>query len=203
MPQLAWGPHEGPPPIAAGSGRRLWTFGAYPPDFDAADADWENGRILRRHALYRNLLVSVRDDGEVSCLDLKTGNTNWARHYDGKPGPTVAVFDEWIAYAEMQGGRALVRLLDPMTGEPRTAIETDIQDTPERVVITIDGRVNVLGDPKDRMGFEAAALTAVQQWKYEPATRDGQPEHGKAQGREDRYLMGLRFRLPGPGKRDG
>ena len=37
------------------------------------------------------------------------------------------------------------------------------------------GRIDIVNSTKDRMGFEAAAVAAVQQWIYEPATTDGRP----------------------------
>ncbi len=139
--------------VDASSGRRLWTFGLYPPDFDEANADWEDGRVIRHRALYRDKLLTVRDDGEVACLDLDTGTTLWMQNYQPRPGPTTAVFDEWIAYAELQNGRVIVRLLDPSTGKRLKTIETDIQEAPERVVITIDGQL-VLVTPRTIAAYD-------------------------------------------------
>ena len=37
------------------------------------------------------------------------------------------------------------------------------------------GFIRVFEVPASGMGFEAAALEAVHNWRYEPATRDGRP----------------------------
>jgi len=53
----------------------------------------------------------------------------------------------------LQNGRAIVRLLDPSTGQRQKTIETDIQESPERVVITIDGQL-VLVTPRTIVSYD-------------------------------------------------
>jgi len=139
--------------LDARRGRRLWKFGGYPPDFDQQDADWEDGRILRLHALHGTRLVSVRDDGEVSCLDISSGRTLWKRSYEVTPGATLAVFDDDVVYAALREGRARVHFVDGATGAPRTVVETEIDELPERLVLTIDGQLIVL-TPRTLAAFD-------------------------------------------------
>jgi TonB family protein len=56
---------------------------------------------------------------------------------------------------------------EPVTGEVRL-----------RATVRVDGSVRdveVVSSTRPGAGLEQAALDAVRQWRYKPATRDGQP----------------------------
>jgi len=140
--------------VDAKTGKRVWTVGAYPPDFDEAHADWEDGQVLRQHALHGNTLVSVRDGGDVSCIDISSGAVRWSRNYKSTPGPTLAVFDDLVVYAALSDGRLRVHLIDTATGDAHGIVDTDIEEVPERVFMTIDGQVIVV-TPRTLAAFDA------------------------------------------------
>lgn len=140
--------------VDAKTGKRGWTVGAYPPDFDEAHADWEDDQVLRHHALHANTLVSVRDGGEVSCVDISSGAVRWSRTYKSTPGPTLAVFDDVVVYAALSDGRLRIHLIDATTGDLRSIVDTEIEEVPERVFVTIDGQLIVV-TPRTLAAFDA------------------------------------------------
>ncbi len=130
--------------VDTATGKRIWSFGQYPADFDKNIVDWEDGRILRHHALHGRRLLSVRDDGEVSCIDIIDGRKLWSRVLDPVPNRTLRIFDDVVVYGRLRDGHAVLYLIDPATGESRDVIETEIEESPERVFITIDGQLVVV-----------------------------------------------------------
>lgn len=130
--------------VAAPTGDRLWSVGDYPADFDADNVDWEDGRIIRHRALHGRFLVVVRDDGEVLSLDVENGRRLWSGNFDPKPNRTLRVFDDFIAYGLLHNGRTTVYLLDPLTGDLRHTVETELEETPEHVAITLDGQLVIV-----------------------------------------------------------
>ncbi len=126
------------------TGKRVWSVGDYPIDFDADDVDWEDGRILRHHALRDRRLISLRDDGDVLCVDVIDGRKLWSRNFEPAANRTLSVFDQYLVYGLLHNGRTTLYLIDPKTGEPRNTIETDLEESIERIVITIDGQLVVV-----------------------------------------------------------
>lgn len=76
---------------------------------------------------------------------------------------------------------------NPFPEYPRQALENDIEgEVLYRVRVDAGGRVGeieVLAVPREGVGFEDAARSALGEWSFEPALRDGEPVAGYFEGR--------------------
>lgn len=118
-----------------------WKFGDPPRNPNDPNADWELGNAFRTHALERGLLVSVRENSQISCLKVDSGEVVWSRAQRPAPLGRVRIGERWIVYHVQQDGRAVICLLDPRTGEWVDGILTDERRPIEDVFVTLDDRV--------------------------------------------------------------
>ncbi len=123
------------------TGARRWSFGEYPQQMDDPNGDWEDGAAFRSHSLQGNRLVSMRDDGEIICLEIDTGVIIWSQRHRPRPIGRVRLADPWVVYHIMQDGRVILCLIDSATGAWADAITTDENRTVEEVFVTLDGQI--------------------------------------------------------------
>jgi len=127
--------------LDAASGARRWTVGEYPPRLADPGADWEDGAALRTHALYRNRLVSVHDDGTMTCIAVNTGELLWSGSRRPAPLGRLRASDSLVAYHIVQDGAAVLYMLDAATGEGLDAIVTDEHRPVEDLFLTLDRQI--------------------------------------------------------------
>jgi outer membrane protein assembly factor BamB len=130
--------------LDAASGRRRWTVGEYPARLADPGADWEDGAAFRTHGLYGDRLVSVRDDGSMSCVAVNTGDLLWSGSRRPAPLGRLRVSDSLVAYYIVQDGTAVLCMLDAATGEWLDAIATDERHPIEDVFVTLDRQIVVV-----------------------------------------------------------
>ncbi|MCH7838817.1 MAG: PQQ-binding-like beta-propeller repeat protein [Planctomycetes bacterium] len=120
------------------TGKRRWSQGQYPPHLQDEAADWENGTTFRAHALKGNRLISVREDGRMSCVAITTGEVLWSATHKPAPWGKIALGNSWIAYHAVQDGRAVLCRIDLATGTWLDAILTDQTRPVENLFVTLD-----------------------------------------------------------------
>ncbi len=126
------------------TGARRWSQGQYPKDLDAEDRDWEDGEAFRDHSLQGNRLVSVRDNGQITCIAIDTGEVVWSKTHRPEPIGRVHLADPWVVYHVMQDDRVVVCLIRAATGVWSDAITTDENRPAEEIFITLDGQLVVV-----------------------------------------------------------
>ena len=125
-------------------GARRWTVGEYPTSVEREDADWEDVDAFRTHALRQGRLVSLRDSGETSCVELESGRVIWTQTH--RPAASGRLFfgDPWIVYHTLRDDRPVVCLLDAATGTWVDAIDVDENRVVENAFMTLDAQIVVV-----------------------------------------------------------
>lgn len=126
------------------TGTQRWSHGEYPKNLDDADADWEDGEAFRDHSLQGNRLVSVRDNGQITCIAIDTGEAVWSQTHRPEPIGRVRLADPWVVYHVMQDDRVVVCLVRAETGAWSDAITTDEKRAAEDIFVTLDGQLVVV-----------------------------------------------------------
>ncbi|MGB2984444.1 MAG: PQQ-binding-like beta-propeller repeat protein, partial [Phycisphaerae bacterium] len=139
------------------TGSRRWSYGEPPRQLDQADGDWEDQDTFRAHSVQDDRLVSVRDNGPISCTAIDTGKLIWSETHRPEPGGRVRLADPWVVYPVTQDERAIICLVDAATGAWSDAIITDEPHTVKDTFVTLDGQIVVA---------TAQSLTS-----YDPETR--------------------------------
>ena len=127
--------------VDARTGEVRWTLGDAPKSPSDPNADWEQGNAFRTHAFERGLLVSVRENAQISCVKADTGEVLWTQVQRPAPLGRVRIGERWIVYHVQQDGRAVICLLNPRTGEWTDGILTDEKRPIEDLFVTLDDRV--------------------------------------------------------------
>ncbi len=130
--------------LETGTGRRRWSFGEYPARLVDPNADWEDDAAFRTHALDGNRLISVRDDGTLTCITLDQGRLLWSVSRRPAALGRVCVTDSLVAYHVAQDGAAVLCMLDAETGQWLDAIITDERRSVEDLVLTLDRQIVVV-----------------------------------------------------------
>ncbi len=123
------------------TGARRWSHGEYPNDLDDVDRDWEDGEAFRDHSLQGSRLVSVRDNGQITCIAIDTGEAVWSQTHRPEPIGRVRLADPWVVYHVMQDDRVVVCLVRAETGAWSDAIATDEKRAAEDIFVTLDGQL--------------------------------------------------------------
>ncbi len=140
------------------SGRRRWSHGEYPERLADPNADWEDGEAIRAHALHDGRLVSVRDGGLITSLNVADGHVVWSQvHRPVAAGP-ISLQDRLLAYTLVQDHRVVICLLDAAAGRWQGAITTNEERAVEDLILTLDGL--------------AVLVTARSVIAYDPQTRE-------------------------------
>ncbi|MCH8252264.1 MAG: PQQ-binding-like beta-propeller repeat protein [Planctomycetes bacterium] len=129
--------------VDPGSGERIWSEGELPSAVDEANADWEGPSPYRRHAVSDGRLVSVRDDGRMSCLTMADGEAVWPETRHPVPAGPVAVDDRMIAYHRVRDGRAIICLVDAVTGRWVGEIAAHGNRPIQALFTSLDGQIIV------------------------------------------------------------
>ncbi len=130
--------------LDARTGARRWTLGGPDRPGDDPGADWEGGGKFRAHSLQGDRLVSVRDDGRMSCVAVDSGKVFWSHSRRPSPAGRVRLMDPWVVFHTIQDGRAVLCLLDAETGEWIDGIPTDEKRSVEDLFPTLDGQIIVV-----------------------------------------------------------
>ena len=130
------------------TGRRLWSHGQYPVEFDDAEADWESQDVLRTYAVRRDRLITVRDSGLMTCISLADGKLLWSTECNPAPADRVRFSDRWVVYPALKGahpadphaplGTSLLYILDAPTGAPAGFFELGEEEAVEQLFVTLD-----------------------------------------------------------------
>lgn len=126
------------------TGQRRWSHGEYPNHLDRVDGDWEDGTVLRTHTLHGRRLVSLRDNGELTAVDVDTGVLLWAKTHRPKPIGRIALGDNLLAYhaaGQRNTDHAVVCVVDAAAGDWLGAVLTEEKHAVEGLYITLDERL--------------------------------------------------------------
>ncbi|UCE59235.1 MAG: PQQ-binding-like beta-propeller repeat protein [Phycisphaerales bacterium] len=148
--------------VDVSTGTLRWSHSDYPENVDDGLADWENGERYRTHALQGNRLVSVRDNGEMSCVAVDSGEMMWSETHRPTPIGPVEIGDMWIAYHVTQDGKAVIVRVDALTGEWISATATEENRPTVGLYISLDGQV-ILVTTQSLAAYDPE--TGVQRWR--------------------------------------
>lgn len=123
------------------TGERRWNHGEYPADLDRRFGDWEDFDTFRVHAMKGKHLLSVKDNGQMTCVALDTGELLWSQSLRPEPLGPVLLGESWVIYHVVQEDRVVVCLLDVATGAWFGAILTDERRAVEGLFQTLGGRI--------------------------------------------------------------
>jgi outer membrane protein assembly factor BamB len=127
--------------LETSTGRRLWSQALYPKDLVDFTGDWETGEAFRTHVLGDGRLISVRDNGDMQCVRIRTGELLWANTHRPSPWGPLALADTWLAYHVVKDGSPVLVLLDVQTGEWLDTIRTNETRPVETLLATLDGQL--------------------------------------------------------------
>ena len=130
--------------LDATTGRRLWTHGEYPPDFDAGLGDWEDERGFRVHAMDAGRLINVREDGLMTCVSIDNGREIWSKTISPMPLSGVHMAGPWVAYHVNHDGTTAIVVTDAATGERHSIVTTDEPRPVDWFSTTVDAQLIVV-----------------------------------------------------------
>jgi len=126
------------------TGAKRWSHGEPPKHLADPGADWEGGGAYRTHAVQGNRLVSVRDDGRITCIAIDTGKLLWSQMRRPAALGRVRLVDPWVVYHVSQDGRAVLCLVEAETGAWLDAVMTDEKRPIEDLFVTLEGQIIVV-----------------------------------------------------------
>lgn len=144
------------------TGARRWSYGEYPEHLDRVEGDWEDGSAFRAHAVSGRRLISVRDDGQMSCVDVESGRIVWSRVHRPQGTGLIRFAEPWVVYPVMQEGQAVICVIDGASGEWSGAIVTGEIAAVEDLFVTLDGGI-VMATTRSVSGYEAE--TGRRKWR--------------------------------------
>jgi len=130
--------------VEAETGAPIWSHADYPDDFDPTQDDWEDGRSFRAHALGGDRLVSVREDGRMTCVSVTSGQVLWSRGVNPLPLGPLRVADAWVVYTVLEEGSHSVVLLDAGTGTQHARVVSVESRPVEGFFVTLDGQLVIV-----------------------------------------------------------
>ena len=154
------------------SGQELWRYGEVPKEFDEGGGDWEDGKRFRNHALFGDSLISLRDDGRMTCVLLSTGEVRWSVLQRPVPSGPLAASDLGVVYAALQDGKVVVGMLEAASGAWVDAILTDKSQAVEKLLITLEGNI-LLATPRSVTAYHWATRQPVWRLDLEGRLRPG------------------------------
>jgi outer membrane protein assembly factor BamB len=122
------------------TGVRQWSHGRMPDHVADPGGDWEQGGAFRTHAVQDDVLLSVRDNGEIQSVAMSSGKVRWKHIYRPAAFGRVSLADPWVIYHVMQEGRTSLYVLDADTGLKVAEVVIDESRPVEDLFATIDGR---------------------------------------------------------------
>lgn len=130
--------------LEVSTGARRWSHGEYPKQLADPGADWEGASAFRTHAVQGNRLVSVRDDGRMTCIAIDTGKLIWSETRRPAPLGRVRLVDPWVVYHISQDGQAVLCLVEADTGAWLDAVMTEEKRPIEELFVTLEGQIIVV-----------------------------------------------------------
>jgi outer membrane protein assembly factor BamB/tetratricopeptide (TPR) repeat protein len=127
--------------LDAATGKRLWSYGEYPPQLDEPGADWEETGAYVRHDIAGGRLITMRDDARSFCVELATGRLLWDIHLDVAPAGPARLSESWLVYQGKKEGRLALCLLDAETGNLLSTTTTDRRWPTDEMLVTLDGQI--------------------------------------------------------------
>ena len=143
------------------TGARRWSNGEYPAGLDAVIADWEDDQRYRAHVFQGDRLISVRDDGLVTCIKVNDGRVIWSQTHRPIPGGRVRLTDRYLVYSVAQGAGSAVQVIDAATGDWLQTVTIDEPRSIEDLLVTIDGQL-VIVTSRSLSGYDLE--TASRRW---------------------------------------
>ena len=144
------------------TGDRRWYHGEYPADFDLAAADWENGTGFRTHAIEGDRLVSVREDGRMTCVAIDDGQLVWSEPQRPLPAGRVRIAAPWVVYHIIQDGASLIRLIHVATGVAVNTIKINEPRPVDDFFITLDAQL-IVTTSRSILAYDVE--TAAKRWQ--------------------------------------
>jgi len=130
--------------VDVATGAKRWSHGEPPKHLADPGADWEGGGAFRTHAVQGNRLVSVRDDGRMTCIAIDTGKLLWSETRRPAALGRLRLVDPWVVYYVSQDGRAVLCLVEAETGAWLDAVMTDEKRPIEELFVTLEGQIIVV-----------------------------------------------------------
>jgi outer membrane protein assembly factor BamB/tetratricopeptide (TPR) repeat protein len=120
------------------TGSVAWSMGHEPPHVADPGADWEKGGAVLSHARQDHLLVSARDNGVFTGIDIRDGKVTWSRTM-AAPAGAVQLSLPWLVYPTAEGDNNRVKVVDGASGQAVGEIALDGRRPVESLVVTFDG----------------------------------------------------------------
>ena len=130
--------------LEVSTGLRRYAHGEYPARLLDPGADWEDGSNFRTHALHGDRLVSVREDGAATCMNILTGEIVWSAPRRAAPIGPLHLNESVLVYHTAREGRGVVQIASAVTGELIDSIVTDEQRPIEDLYVTLEGYIVVV-----------------------------------------------------------
>lgn len=130
--------------LDASTGAFAWKLGRKPDHAGDPGGDWEQGGALRTHALQDDLLVSQRDNGEITAAAISSGDILWQQTFRPAAFGRISIADPWVIYHVTLDGRTRICILDADTGTWLGDIVADESRPLEDLFATIDGKAIVI-----------------------------------------------------------
>ncbi len=123
-------------------GRKLWSLGQPPPELEDEHGDWEHLPAWTAFDVAGDLLVGVRRGGEITAVDLTTGDVRWSRRLDPPPDDRIAASRDYVAFdARGESGKTGICVLDAATGDDVAVLDASALPRIDQLSITLDGQV--------------------------------------------------------------
>ncbi len=130
--------------VDAKSGKTIWTCGGRPNKLDDPMTDPESFPSWFGHAIEKELLISLMDDGNTTAIDISTGQVRWNRHLDLRPTSPVIADGRLFAFTTSVRDIPSVAIFNLADGQLRTTIPLNKTAHTIRIHITADERLIVL-----------------------------------------------------------
>lgn len=122
--------------LAAGS--TVWSVGTEPAHVADPGGDWEQGGAIRGHALEDNVLVTARDNGLFTAIDIRNGKVKWSRTLPAPAGP-LRLARPWLIYHTSEEDVHRIHVLESETGELWGSMATEARRPIEDLRANFDG----------------------------------------------------------------
>jgi outer membrane protein assembly factor BamB/tetratricopeptide (TPR) repeat protein len=128
--------------LTRGSGQLVWELGHQPKPDPMSDP--ESNATWSHHVMTASRLYSVNDDGELTALDLATGNVLWRTAARLPVGSQLAANDTYVCYSAWEENNHSIVILDAATGAKKSALQPDRDWPVQSLLLTADGSILVV-----------------------------------------------------------
>lgn len=127
--------------LDAATGTRRWTYGRIPDHVADPNRDWEEGGAFTNLVLQDDQLITVRDNGRMSSVSVRTGEETWVTVVKMHPAGRVCLADPWVVYHALTDGPTVLCQVNASTGEWIGVTPTDEVRPVEELFVALDGQV--------------------------------------------------------------